>query len=184
VVALALASDLAGKRAADSIMGSVRLVTIEARITAVNNGTTTLIFDRGLVPNGKQITTATQDAQGCRFAGVQFNCGPFSVPPGATFNIALQTTPPLAPSDGPLLLWCPPTAGPIRARSRSPGRRRSRHHRHHRHHRLLHLHRLRRAPAATSARRRRGSPTSRERALDDGLQLPRPVADELLGRAR
>jgi hypothetical protein len=104
-VALAFASDVASRRAADDIEARAQLVMVETRIVVLNRGTTTLLFDRGLVPNGKVITTATQDGQACRFSGIQFNCGPFSAPPGSQFTIALQTTPPLAPEDGPLLLW-------------------------------------------------------------------------------
>ncbi|MGH3129274.1 MAG: hypothetical protein ACRDNX_00485 [Gaiellaceae bacterium] len=103
--ALLLASAGSGTRTIDGISGTARLVEVRAELMLVNSGTTRLLFDRGTVPGGKTLTSASQDGQGCRISGSQFNCGPFSVQPGGAFTIALQTTPALQPSDGPFTMF-------------------------------------------------------------------------------
>jgi hypothetical protein len=102
---LALASASTGARTADGITGTARQVEVRAELMLVNNGTTRLLFDRGTVPGGKTLTAASQDGQACRVSGSQFNCGPFSVPPGSPFTISLQTTPVLTPADGPFVMF-------------------------------------------------------------------------------
>jgi hypothetical protein len=102
---LSLATKAPAHRTADGITGTAAAVGGGVDLHLTNNGSTTLLYDRGTLPGGKTLTGASQDGRACRISGSQFNCGPFSVPPGGAFTISLQSAQAPGPADGPFPLF-------------------------------------------------------------------------------